>query len=308
MPAEQGEDAAILEVAMTVSDSRGAFAFPVVPAGRYMLIAWRIGGVPTGNQQKPFADPTRVAEQPGAWAIQPVVVDNRPVESVTVTIRPPVTVSGRVEFSGTSERPAAERLQSGFLVTVWETRSLFRALGSSSGSRIDPVTGRITVRGVSPPGRYFIGPPGMPAPWTVESITIGGRDATDAAFPIGDTDVSDVVITYTDRPASLAGTVTLPKTEGDAAASVFLFPANRNRWVDARLGSRTFRLTRTSSAGAFNWTAVPPGDYLLAALRDEDAGDWPDVQFLTRLAAVATPIKVGANQAVRADLSLGVIK
>jgi len=161
---------------------------------------------------------------------------------------------------------------------------------------------------VSPPGRYFIGPPTLPAPWTLESITIGGRDATDAAFAIGDTDVTDVVITYTDRPASLAGTVTLPKTGGDAGASVFLFPANRNRWVDARLGSRTFRVTRTSPAGAFSWTTVPPGDYLLVALRDEDAGDWPDVQFLTRLASVATPIKVNANQAVKADLSLSVIK
>ena len=308
MPAEQGEDAAILEVGMTVSDSRGAFAFPVVPSGRYMLVAWRVGGVPTGNQQKPFADPTRVAEQPGAWAIQPVVVGNRPVESVTVTIRPPVTVTGRVEFSGASERPAAERLQSGFSVTVWEARSLFRTIGASSGSRIDPQTGRITIRGVSPPGRYFIGPPALPAPWTLESITIGGRDATDAAFAIGDTDVTDVVITYTDRPASLSGTVALPKTAGDAGASVFLFPANRTRWTDARLGSRTFRVTRTSPTGAFNWTSVPPGDYLLAALRDEDAGDWPDVQFLTRLASIATPIKVTPNQAVRADLQVSVIK
>lgn len=308
MPAEQGEDAAILEAGTTVSDSRGAFAFPVVPAGRYMLIAWRAGGVPTGNQQRPFADPTRVAEQPGAWAIQPIEVGNRPVESVTVTVRPPVTVTGRVEFSGSSARPAAERLQSGFIVTVWETRSLFRASGSSSGSRIEPVTGRIIVRGVSPPGRYFIGPPSLPVPWTLESITIGGRDATDAAFAIGDADVNDVVITYTDRPASLAGTVTLPKTAGDAGASVFLFPANRIRWIDARLGSRTFRATRTSAAGAFNWTSVPPGDYLLVALRDEDAGDWPDVQFLTRLASIANPIKVTANQAVKAELSLSVIK
>lgn len=308
MPAEQGEDAAILQVGMTVSDSRGAFAFPVVPAGRYMLVAWRVGGVPSGNEQQPVSDPTRVAEQPGAWAIQPVVVGNRPVESVGVTIRPPVTVSGRVEFAGASARPAAERLQSGFLVTVWETRSLFRTPGPSSGSRIDPVTGRITVRGVSPPGRYFIGPPALPAPWTLESITIGGRDATDAAFAIGDTDVTDVVITYTDRPASLAGTVTLPKTAGDAGASVFLFPANRLRWIDARLGSRTFRVTRTSPAGAFNWATVPPGDYLLVALRDEEAGDWPDVQFLTRLASIATPIRVAANQAVKADLSLSVIK
>jgi hypothetical protein len=33
---------------------------------------------------------------------------------------------------------------------------------------------------------------------------------------LADTDVDDVVITYTDRPASLGGTVALPKTAGDA--------------------------------------------------------------------------------------------
>jgi hypothetical protein len=69
-----------------------------------------------------------------------------------------------------------------------------------------------------------------------------------------------------------------------------------------------FRVTRTSPAGAFSWTSVPPGDYLLVALRDEDAGDWPDVQFLTRLASIATPIRVNANQAAKADLSVSVIK
>jgi hypothetical protein len=89
---------------------------------------------------------------------------------------------------------------------------------------------------------------------------------------------------------------------------VFLFPSNRARWVDARFGSRTFRVTRTSSTGAFTWTAVPPGDYLLVAVSDESAGDWPDEQFLVKLASLATPVKVSQGQAVKADLSVSAIK
>lgn len=308
MPADQGEDASLLQVGMTVSDSRGTFTFPVVPAGRYTLLVWRGGGVPTGNQQKPMADPTRVAEEPGAWAMDPVVVTSRPVDGLTVTIRAPLSVSGRVEFSGSSERPSADRLRTGLIVTAGPTRNLFRGISSVPGSLIDPVTGRITIRGLAPPGRYAVGPPAMPAPWTVESISVGGRDAPDAAFTLGESDITDVVITYTDQPASVSGTVGIPQTGADAGVSVFLFPSNRARWADARSGSRTYRVTRTSRTGAFNWTAVPPGDYLLAAVSDESAGDWPGETFLNKLAAVATPIKVGAHQAVKTDLSLSVIK
>lgn len=308
MPADQGEDASVLQAGMTVSDSRGAFTFPIVPAGRYNIVVWRSGGVPTGNQQKPFSDPTRVGEESGAWATEPVVVGNRAVSGLTVTVRPPITVNGRVEFAGAAERPAAERLRSGFMVTVWATRRQFRGFGSSPGSLIDPATGRITVRGVSPPGRYFIGPPSMPPPWSLESITIGGRDITDAAFAVAESDVNDLVITYTDHPASLSGTVALPKSGPDAGVSVFLFPSNRARWPDGRLSSRTFRVKRTSPTGAFAWSDVPPGDYLLAAVNDELAGDWPDEQFLGKLAALATPVKVSARQAAKVDISVSVIK
>ena len=169
---------------------------------------------------------------------------------------------------------------------------------------MDPGTGRITVTGVSPPGRYFAGTPSLPAPWSVESITLAGQDVTDAAFNIGDADLNDLVITYTDRPASIAGSV----SGAVAEATVFMFPVNRTRWPEARVSSRTFRSARPSTAGTYVFTNVPPGDYFIVAIRDEDAGDWPDASFIARLAAASTAVKVAPNQQASLTLKVGVIK
>lgn len=304
MPADHGEDASILEAAHTATDSRGAFVFPLVPAGRYTLVAWRTGGVPTGNQQQPFREPARIAEQDGAWAMQAVTVGNRPLESLRVTLRAPVTVNGRIEFAGASARPAPERFRNGFMTTIFRAQTMFRTPGPSSGAFMDPATGRISVKAVSPPGRYLAGPPSLPSPWSIESITLAGQDVIDVGFVIGESDVNDLVITYTDRPASISGSV----ADAAGVATVFLFPQDRARWPSARLGSRTFRVARPSTGGSYTLTNVPPGAYLVAAVPDDIAGDWPDVQFLTRLAGVATAVKVSASGQLSLPLKVSVLK
>jgi hypothetical protein len=300
MPADHGEDASILEAAHTVSDSRGAFTFPIVPAGRYTLLALRTGrppGVPLG------ATPARVSDADGAWASQQVAVGSRPVAQLRVTMQPPVSVGGRVEFSGASARPAAERLKNSFMFTIVQSKTLFRSPAPTPGSFIDPDTGRINVRGVAPPGRYFVGTPTMPAPWSLESITLAGQDVTDASFPVGNADINDLVITFTDRPAALGGTVA-----GGDEATVFVFPANRGRWSDVHRGTRTSRVTRPTVSGAFTLANLPPGDYLVAAIRDEDATDWPEVAFIARLAAVATPVKIAPGQQASVAVRVSVLK
>jgi hypothetical protein len=95
---------------------------------------------------------------------------------------------------------------------------------------------------------------------------------------------------------------------GESATGVFLFPANRARWPDARQALRSFLMTRTSGTGAFQWTAVPPGEYLLVAIRDADAGDWPDAAFLSRLALAATPVKIASGQQATVTLRVSVLK
>lgn len=304
MPADQGDDAAVLEAAHTVTDPRGTFEFPVVPAGRYTVLVWRASRPPGA---KPTDTPARPAEAAGAWAMQPITVAGRPIDRVTVTIREPLAATGRVVFAGSAERPGPERLKSGFLVTIYQTRSLLRASGGSSGSLIDPASGSITVRGLSPPGKYFVGPPGMPAPWVLESIAHAGRDVTDAPLTLGESDLSDIVITYTDRPASLNGTVT-GVTGADHGVSVVMFPANRARWADARLSRRTFRLLRPAQDGAFSVPAAIPGDYLLVAIRDDVTNDEWDEQFLTRVAPLATAVRIAPAQQATVSVRVSEIK
>jgi len=302
-----GADASIREAAFTATDSRGSFAFPAVPAGQYTIVAWRTGGVPTGDPQKPFADPRRVAEMSGAWARQAVTVGaGRPTTNVSVTLREPVAVSGRVVFEGSSERPAAGNVRSSPVLTVIGVSPLFRTPGPFPAGRFDASDGRFTIRGVSPPGRYLLGIPAVAAPWVLQSVTVGGRDATDAAFDVGDAELSDVIVTFSDRPATLSGSVT-GAPAGDST-SVFLFPAGKSRWPDARSSMGSFRTVRVSKNGTFGFGSVLPGDYLIAAIADEAAGDWPDEKFLTTLAGVATPLRILGNQSTTATVRVGALK
>lgn len=309
MPGDTSDQTSILEAATTSTDGTGAFTFPVVPAGRYTVMVWRIGGVPTGDRQRPVADPTRLAEHSGAWAAQSVSVGEQPIENVTVTMRRPLNVSGRVEFRGSSERPPAERLRTGYIVTIPRSRTLFRSPGPTPGSTIDlDAGGRFEVRGLSPPGRFLVGAPNLPPPWSLESVTLEGRNITDASFLIEDDDVSELIITYTDQPASVSGSVQSAAGAFDPGTSVLLFPADRARWEDDHRGARSYRISRISTTGAFTFPNVPPGEYLLAALLDEQIGQWPDQVFLSRVAGAAGRVRVVAGQGTTVSLTVGEIR
>jgi hypothetical protein len=307
LPGDIRDDASILETAVTSTDARGAFAFPTVAAGSYTIVVSRPSPVPSGNPQQPSAEPARISDQPGAWAVQPLVVGDRAVENVGVRVRQPVTITGEVHFSGTSLPPAADRIRNS-TVTVGRARSLFRAPGGRPGSVIDlSANGRISIKGVAPPGRFFVGAATLPPPWTLESVTLDGRDITDTGFLIEDRDLSGLVLTYTDKPAGISGTVISSQTGADDT-SVFLMPADRARWPDARLSTRTFQAARPNRARMFSWTNVPPGDYLVVATRDTSAGDWPDEAFIAKLAALATPVRLAAGQQVNLSLEVKVVR
>ena len=302
MPADLGRDASILETAITATDSRGAFAFPAVPPGEYMIVAWRTGAVPAAGQAAP--PPLRIGDMSGAWARQPVTVGVRSVENVTVALRAPLTVTGRVLFEGSADRPAADRLRSA-PITIYPAERQFRSAGPSAGGTIDAVTGQFSIRGVAPPGRFLFGLPALPTPWVIQSVVVGGRDVTDVPFEIADTDQTDVTVTFTDKPAVISGSVALA-AEGDAV-SVFLIPADRARWADARSSARLVRSARAGANG-FSMTGVIPGDYRIVAAREADTADWPDETMLARLAAKATPLRVDAGQAARVSLQVADIK
>jgi hypothetical protein len=305
MPDDIGRGGSVLEAATTASDGSGSFSFPAVPAGQYTILVWRTGGVPT-DRKTPELD-SRTGELSGAWARQSVSVGARPVENLTVRMRAPVTISGRAVFEGAAAPPSAERLRTS-IITVIPAEPVFRAPGPAAGSPFDAASAfRFSIRGGSPPGRFLLRPPAMPSPWVLQSIAIHGRDITDVAFDIGSDDIDDVVVTYTNTPASLSVTVEMP-TPGQSDVTAFIFPADRARWPEARLSTRMFKPYRVPVDGMITSPSMPPGDYLVIAIDDALAGRWPDESFLARLAPLATPVRIARGQRVAVAIKVSQFK
>jgi hypothetical protein len=286
MPTETGDGASVLEIAVTATDNRGAFVFPAVPAGQYTVLAIRPAQPPPAVAGQPSPPATRVADQPGAWANQAVTVGDANVTGLAMTIRAGTAVTGHLEFRGSLPRPSAN-----VRVNVLGTRALFRTGALTQTVTVDP-SGDFAVRGL-PPGRYQLRIPDVP-PWSVQSITSGTHDLTEMSFDAADADITGVMVVMTDHLADVAGSVQSASGGADAAASVYFFPADRTRWADGRLAIRTFRSVRTSNSGAFKVSGVPPGEYLIVALRDEleTLTEWPHTSMLAKLAALATAVRV----------------
>jgi hypothetical protein len=296
MPADSGDGASVLEVATTATDARGAFVFPLVPSGSYSILAVRTGAAPGGPGPAP--EPRTVSEMPGAWASQPLEVGDAKISNVVLTLRPGIRLTGKVDFVGSAERPAADRLRQ-WPILMTPTQPLFRSSGTS-GAPIDPA-GSIAVSGL-PPGRYVLSTREATQSWALQSVTIAGRDVTDTAITLGGADVTDVAVVFTDQPAQFTGTVSNAANAAELDASVFVFPTDRARWPDARVSARTFRTVRVSKTGTFSVPNMIAGEYYVVAALDDAAGDWPDVRLLTKLAPLATTIRIDPNQKQTASL------
>ena len=174
-------------------------------------------------------------------------------------------------------------------------------------------SGAFVIRGVMP-GRYTLDVSRafveimMPG-WTLKSVTLAGRDITDRVVTVASADMSDVVVSLTDQPASLTGTVRDAKGALDANASVFAFPTDRALWPDARALARAsvggtrpwvFNTVRVSKSGGFTIGNLIPGEYFVVAAPDAVADQWPDERVLAKFSAVATRVRVEAasSQAV----------
>jgi protocatechuate 3,4-dioxygenase beta subunit len=290
LPADDASGTAVRDVAMTATDGRGTFTFPLVPPGVYRIVAER----PTPPAGAPTSPPS-LAETPGAWAIARVSVSDVPIDGLALRLRPGLTVSGRFEFHGAAARPTPVRLSSAARLVPVDTGRFvppFRANVDAAGG---------FAFGGIPPGRYVVRASALDA-WTLQSVSIAGRDVTDAPFEVGDGDLDGLVISFTDARAQLEGTVSAPQGMTAEDATVFVFPPARSRWRDARVSTMSFQAVRVTNAGAFSIRGLPPGDYLVVAAAEERAGDWPDESLLARLAAVATLVRL--EPAGRSTLAL----
>lgn len=315
-----------LYTATAITNAAGQFTFPAVPAGPYVLRVLRL--------PRPPPDPdgtTRISVTPGgAMTISgaastigplppqpipkdatliaqlPVAVGDRDVTDTIVTLGAAPRVSGRVEFDGTIERPTTEALI-GLRIT----------LDPADGSKLPDATlafqtgrpddkGEFTTYGV-PPGRYVVRVSPIPTGWFFKGAMLQGRDVADTPLELESKDVPGIVITFTDRPSSISGTVR--GADGpDPTAIVLAYPVDGSGWSSSGALSRRMRTARAAKDGTYSLTALAPGEYYVVAVQEDLVGEWQDPALLQALARVARQIRVVEGERRTQDFTAAQIR
>jgi hypothetical protein len=137
--------------------------------------------------------------------------------------------------------------------------------------------------------------------WQPKSAFIDGRDAFDVPLDVGSTDVGGLVVTYTDRPTELAGTIQDAAGRPAPEYWVIVFPSDKTFWTPQ---SRRIQAKRPSNDGRFSFPNLPPGEYLIAAVTDVEQGEWYDAGFLSRIVPAALRVPLAEGEKKMQDLKI----
>jgi protocatechuate 3,4-dioxygenase beta subunit len=311
------------DVATSITNGDGEFAFLAVPAGQYVIQTVRVPrpGPGAGAQTLVFStgggggtvafssnvsvsssngtpQPAPLPTDPTLWTATPIALGNDDINDLTISLRSGFKVSGRVEFQGSAERPPADRLVQ-IPVTVEPADG--RQKTQSLPGRVD-AQGNFTTMGMLP-GKYFVRIGGAPSGWTFKSAALGGTDVSETPIEIEDRDISGIVVTFNDTPTDLRGTVKSADGVADDSSAVVVFPSDNRAWMDYGINPRRVRIARTSKTGTYSFGALPAGDYYVAAFSEEFAGEWQDPRFLDQLSRGAARVTLNDAEKRTQDLT-----
>jgi hypothetical protein len=254
---------------VSVSDAMGAFVFAAVVPGQYTLRATQVLGAHSGEQLH--------------WVELPITVSGDNIDGVTAVLAPPLHVTARMQFDGNGEHPVQ---QTGRFTNAFSLEPIDRPPTPvpTAGTISD---GAVTLSGYLP-GRYRVRVANSPAGWMFKSAMLNGVDVSETPFDLT-RDVTDVVLMFTDRWSGISGRAQGAEADG---ATVVVFTTDAQKWAAAGSNPRRLRSARANARGEFGISSLPPGDYYVTAIRDEDAGDWRDPAVLEALARGATQITI----------------
>ena len=221
-----------------VISPQGRFSFPVVRPGEYRIIAQSPSrsASPPAAPAAPGAQPVLQPRVFDLYAIVDVTVNGRDIDNLTLALQPGTTITGRIVFEGATLTPPEDPLRT--QLVLMPPSSVWSVASAVSTYRTFPQPDRtFSIAGVMP-GRYLwttnvsaTATGGGPA-WTLKSIVMGGRDIAEEPIDVRPgASLSDVVVTFTDRSAEIAGTIFDGAGRPAPGFVVVVFPVQRNAWV-----------------------------------------------------------------------------
>jgi hypothetical protein len=258
----------------------GSFQLSNVAPGEYIIMA-SVMHLPTGEQQ---------------MAAMPITVAGEDVHDVILHVAAGFRVTGQIAF----DQPSSP--------TAISPSSLALVATPSSQHRMSGGLGRVAVRddwtfeakGLAGP-RLFRFIQGLPSGWMIQSVTHGHTDITDTPIDVSE-DVDGILITLTNRPGHLSGSVVDGRGNSVPEYTVVIFPE------DAALAPpATSRHTRALRAGAdhrFKADMLPAATYLVAAVDWLEPGDENDPEVIELLRPQAVRVPLGWGEARELTLRL----
>jgi hypothetical protein len=269
---------------ITLTDSAGRFVFSAVPFGDYRLLA----GSGSATRE---------------WTNTAISVTSD-VDPLVVTMRPPIKIAARYVYEGDpgmADRTADATSQSSFrpapflLVPLDGSKPFLPRLSAA----ITP-TG-FTIEGFT--GGTFLGRiPESPQGWMFKSAVTRGVDISETPLDLTG-DVTDLVITFTNRWSGLGGTVRDAIGNPDTTATVVVFPVSAAAWRNYGPSPRRLKSGATNAKGEFGISSLPQGDYYVVAISEDDAENWRDPKTLEALARIATTITIAEGEHRTIELS-----
>jgi hypothetical protein len=147
----------------------------------------------------------------------------------------------------------------------------------------------------------------VPPRWRVSEISVDGQPLTAPLDLTGD-DVTGVVITYTDRVGTIAGTAQNANGAGEVNAEVVVFPTDRSLWTSEPLNWRRPQIQQVPADGVFSVQGLLPGEYYVAIVEAEAVPDIAEAEFFAAVTTFATRVTVTEGQATSLRLTVGRIR
>jgi Carboxypeptidase regulatory-like domain len=294
-----------LEAASTLTRADGSFTFLGVPAGQYTLRAQKVprsaapntgaatviqSGTSGISMFMGSGTPAPTPTGPTLWAQTSVAVGDSDLQGLSIALANGSRVVGKIVFEGAAAQPTPERI-SQLGVTMSSAEGAF--LSGFTSARI-AADGTFTTM-MYPPGRYTLSVPSPSPQWSLKSITVGGKDAFGVPLELGANDLAGVVVTFSDQPTEISGTVGAGGLASGAEAQVVAFPADVQSWIAGGMSVRRSRTTMTSTTGNYRIAGLPPGEYLVAALNPDVLVELQDLQLVNSLARTATRVTLAAG-------------
>jgi hypothetical protein len=263
-------------------DAQGRFAFDPVTPGTYRLTARLL----SDNREATLE-----------YASMPLTLDDAD-QDLVVTMKPTVTVSGRVVYDGN----AAPEVPANALTIGAETpqRESERTLptprvrvGQDMAFTLRNLAGELLVR------PYGSAPNG----WSLKTVLLGNEDITDVPREFRPEDSGRIQVVLTNRWAELTGSVTDDKGKPAPGRTVVLFGDDQAAWFAE---SSRVRATSVTRDGTFRMQGLRAGRYHVAVIPPGVRWDFQQIDkaMLEKLAAEATAVVIGEDERRQVDLKL----